>query len=274
MQFQEFYFNYLKYQLYGQYWLPTNCKAMVLLVHGMGEHSGRYSDHVIPELLSKQIGVITYDNFGHGKSSGKRGHCPNYDSLMDTIDAVYQKSREIVNNLPVFLYGHSMGGNLVINYLIRKKPEVTGVIITSPFLRLAFQPPKWKMTMGKMFQKIAPSVTLPSGLDVKAISRIADEVEKYENDPLIHDRVSTNFTLPIIEAGIWVISKAAFVEKPVLIVHGTADQITDYRASQEFAEKNDLISFIPFKGGYHELHNDLEKEKFLLTITNWIVQMV
>lgn len=274
MQFQEFYFNYRRYELYGQYWLPTNCKAMVLLVHGMGEHSSRYADYVIPELLSKQIGVITYDNFGHGKSSGKRGHCPNYDSLMDAVDAVHQKSIEIVNNLPVFLYGHSMGGNLVINYLIRKKPEVTGVIITSPFLRLAFQPPKWKMTMGKMFQKIAPSITLPSGLDVKAISRITDEVEKYKNDPLIHDRVSPNFTLPIIEAGIWAISKSTFVEKPVLIIHGTADQITDYRASEEFAEKNDLISFIPFKDGYHELHNDLEKEKFLLTITNWICQRI
>ena len=274
MHHQEYFFNYKKYKIFAQYWLPNNCKAMVLLVHGMGEHSGRYVDYVIPELLSKQIGVITYDNFGHGKSSGKRGHCPNYNSLMDVINTVYQKSREIVNKLPVFLYGHSMGGNLVINYLIRKKPEVTGVIITSPFLRLAFQPPKWKITMGRIFQKIVPSMTLPSGLDVKAISRVTDELEKYKNDPLIHDRVSPNFTLPIIEAGIWAISKATLVEKPVLIVHGTEDQITDYRASQEFAEKNDLISFIPFKGGYHELHNDIKKEKFLLTITNWIGQRV
>ncbi|WP_299181012.1 alpha/beta hydrolase [uncultured Aquimarina sp.] len=274
MQHQEYFFKYKKYKIFAQYWLPDNCKGIILLVHGMGEHSARYEDYLIPELLAKHIAVITYDNFGHGKSSGKRGHCPNYNSLMDVINTVYQKSREIVNKLPVFLYGHSMGGNLVINYLIRKKAEVTGVIITSPFLRLAFQPPKWKITMGRVFQKIVPSMTLPSGLDVKAISRVTDEVEKYKNDPLIHDRVSPNFTLPIIEAGIWAISKATLVEKPVLIVHGTEDQITDYRASQEFAEKNDLISFIPFKGGYHELHNDIKKEKFLLTITNWIGQRV
>lgn len=101
MQFQEFYFNYNDYQLFGQYWLPEDCKAIVLLVHGMGEHSSRYADYVIPQLLAKQIGVITYDNFGHGKSSGKRGHCPEYESLMDVIDIVYQKAKEL-SILPIF----------------------------------------------------------------------------------------------------------------------------------------------------------------------------
>ncbi len=270
MKHQEFFFEYKKYKLFGQYWMPNDCKAMILLVHGMGEHSSRYAQYVIPELLAKHIGVITYDNFGHGQSSGKRGHCPSYTSLMEVMDIMLSKTKELSDNLPVFLYGHSMGGNLVINYLLRNKPNIEGAVLTSPFLRLAFQPPAWKMTMGRLLQKIAPSVTLPSGLEAESISRIPDEVEKYRNDPLIHDKISPNFSFPIIEAGTWAIDNAATLEKPVLLAHGTDDQLIDYTATQEFAEKASLANLVLFDKGYHELHNDLEKERLLTTITNWI----
>ncbi|WP_298318901.1 alpha/beta hydrolase [uncultured Aquimarina sp.] len=270
MQHQEYFFKYKKYKIFAQYWLPDNCKGIILLVHGMGEHSARYEDYLIPELLAKHIAVITYDNFGHGKSSGTRGYCPSYNALMEVIEIVYHKANEIVTDLPVFLYGHSMGGNLVINYILRNNPKITGAILTSPFLRLAFQPPAWKIMMGKLFQKIAPSITLPSGLDVKAISRVTEEVEKYKNDTLVHDRVSPNFSLPIIEAGKWAIDNAFQLETSILLAHGTEDQITDYSASKEFAEKTDYVQFVSFDGGYHELHNDLEKEKLISIVTTWI----
>ncbi|MFD2562033.1 alpha/beta hydrolase [Aquimarina rubra] len=270
MLHHEFFFDYKKHKLFGQYWLPKDCKTIILLVHGMGEHSSRYADYVIPELLAKHIGVITYDNFGHGKSSGKRGHCPSYNALMEVVDIMYLKANEIASDLPIFLYGHSMGGNLVINYILRSNPKIAGAILTSPFLRLAFQPPIWKMMMGKLFQKIAPSITLPSGLDVNAISRVPEEVEKYKNDPLVHDKVSPNFSLPIIKAGEQAITKASQLENPILLMHGTADQITSYTASQEFAGITNYVDFVSFDGAYHELHNDLEKEKLISVITAWI----
>ncbi len=270
MQHQEFFFQHSEKQLFGQYWVPNDCKAMILLVHGMGEHSSRYYDNVIPELLAKHIGVITYDNFGHGKSEGKRGHCPSYDALLEVLDTVYLKAKEITRGLPTFLYGHSMGGNLVINYVLRKKPEINGVVLTSPFLRLAFQPPAWKMIMGKFLQKIAPSITLPSGLDANAISRIPEEVEKYQNDPLVHDMISPNFSFPIIDAGNWAIENASSIENPILLLHGTDDQIIDYMGSKDFAKKTKLAELVLIDGGYHELHKDLEKDKVLRTIVKWI----
>ncbi|MHA7057134.1 lysophospholipase [Aquimarina sp. M1] len=270
MEHQEFYFNFKEHRLFGQYWLPEECKSIILLVHGMGEHSSRYGDFVVPELLIKHIGVITFDNFGHGKSSGKRGHCPDYNALMEVIDIVCQKAKEIAKNLPVFLYGHSMGGNLVINYVLRKDPNITGAILTSPFLRLAFKPPAWKIIMGKFFLKIAPSITLPSGLDVKAISRISEEVEKYKNDPLIHDQVSPNFSIPIMNAGLWATEWGSLLKKPVLLAHGTADQLTDYQASYMFAKSSEYVDFFSFTDGYHELHNDIERKKLIMTIVSWI----
>lgn len=270
MKHEEFFFEYDSYQLFGQCWFPRETKAVVLLVHGMGEHSSRYADFVIPELLAKSMAVFTYDNFGHGKSSGKRGHCPSYEALLNVLDMMLSKAMGKVANVPVFVYGHSMGGNLVVNYLLRYKTKITGALVTSPFLRLAFQPPVWKMTMGKLLQRIAPSVTLPSELDVQAISRVADQVEKYKTDPLIHDRISPNYSFPIIEAGIWAIEHAAKLETPTLMVHGSNDQITDYTATKEFTEKTSYARFILFDQGYHELHNDLEKEKLVSTLISWM----
>ncbi|GAA4271856.1 alpha/beta hydrolase [Aquimarina gracilis] len=272
MQHREFFFEHSKQQLFGQYWVPNDCKAMVVLVHGMGEHSSRYADYVIPELLAKHIGVLTYDNFGHGKSNGKRGHCPGYESLLAVVDTMFVKAQALTKGVPLFIYGHSMGGNLVINYVLRNRPEIAGAVLTSPFLRLAFQPPAWKMTMGKLMQKIAPSVTLPSGLDVNAISRIPEEVEKYKNDPLVHDKVSPNFSFPIMEAGEWAIKNAATLDTPVLLLHGTDDQIIDYKGSQEFSENTNQAKLILVDGGYHELHKDLEKDKVIRTITKWILK--
>lgn len=274
MKHEEFFFKYRNYKLFGQYWQPKETKAIMLLVHGMGEHSSRYIDYVIPEFLAKHIAVITYDNFGHGKSSGKRGHCPSYTALLEVLDIMLSKAKEKASNIPIFVYGHSMGGNLVVNYLLRYKTVITGALVTSPFLRLAFQPPEWKMTIGKVLQKIAPSLTLPSELDVQAISRVSEQVEKYKNDPLVHDRISPNYSFPVIDAGIWAIENAAKLETPVLCIHGSEDQITDFRATKEFTEKTTYAEYILFDQGYHELHNDLEKEKLVKTLISWMQEKI
>ncbi|MCK8520626.1 lysophospholipase [Aquimarina sp. D1M17] len=271
MQHREFYLETGKHQIFYQYWVPNDCKAMVLLVHGMGEHSSRYKDYVIPEMLAKHIGVLTYDNYGHGQSSGKKGHCPSYEALLEVIHEMLTKTKELSEESPLFLYGHSMGGNLVLNYILKNNPEIAGAVLTSPFLRLAFAPPRWKMIMGKLLQKIVPSVTLPSGLDVNAISRLSEEVEKYKNDPLIHDKISPNYSFPIIDAGAWAIENASTLKKPILIVHGTEDNIIDYRGSEDFSKNSSLTDLILVEGGYHELHKDLEKDKTIHRIVKWIL---
>jgi len=270
MQHQEFFIDYKKYTLFGQYWLPNDCKAMVLLVHGMGEYSSRFEEFVIPELLAKHIGVFSYDNFGHGKSSGKRGDCPSYNALQEVLGRMFTKAQEISSGAKLFLYGHSMGGNLVINYVLRNNPDIVGAILTSPFLRIAFEPPGWKMMMGRLLHKIAPSTTLPSGLDPKAISRLPAVVQKYIEDPLIHDRISPNFSFPIMDAGVWAIENAATLTKSILVLHGTGDQITDHTASKELADKTPHAEIVFFDDGYHELHNDVEKEKMITTVIDWI----
>jgi len=275
MTHQEFGFNLLNTQFYGQYFTPSIIKGAVILVHGMGEHSGRYTEFVIPKLVEQNLAVITYDQFGHGKTSGKKGHNPNFEALLDSLTKITEKAKEVFGGVPLFLYGHSMGGNVVINYILRRQHNFKGIVATSPLLRLAFKPPKWKLSIGKVIQKIAPSITMPSELDANSISRDPIEVKKYINDSLVHDKISPNYSLTIFETGEWAIKNANQLKTQMLVIHGTGDKITDYKASKEFVDNtNGKATLKLFDDGYHELHNDLEKEKFIKSITDWILKTI
>lgn len=272
MLYKEFDFSFHRTNFYGQYWKTDTVNAVILLVHGMGEHSSRYADFVVPQLLQNGFAVIAFDQFGHGKTSGKRGHNPGYAYLLESIRLVVQKAKELFKQAPLFLYGHSMGGNLVINYADQFPQHIEGVIATSPLLRLAFDPPQWKLTAGKIIGSLLPSFTMHSGLEIEAISRIQEEVEKYKSDPLIHDKISTNYSIAILEAGESMLENDLKLEAPVLLLHGTGDRITSYKASEELAKKNNMVTLKLFQGGYHELHNDLCREEFIQTIINWLLQ--
>jgi len=267
---KEFDFYKHNVKFFGQYWQTASTNAVIILVHGMGEHSTRYADFVIPEFLKNDISVITYDQFGHGKTQGKRGHNPGFESVLDCVEILINKANAIFSNIPVFLYGHSMGANVVINYVLKRKNNFNGVIMTSPFFKLAFQPPSWKLALGKILQKIAPSFTMKSELDVTALSRDKHEVQKYINDPLVHDKISPNYSLTFMKTGIWAINNAAKLLLPVLLIHGTGDRLTSHEASKEFALNNNKISLKLVKDGYHELHNDLCKKDIMLIIVQWI----
>ena len=266
---KEFTFDHHHTRFFGQQWQPKEPKAVVILVHGFGEHSGRYADFVVPKLLTADLAVVSYDNFGHGKTEGKRGHCPSYDALMYVLARVLHLAEDAFPGLPLFLYGHSMGGNLVLNYALRKEPQIAGVIATSPYLRLGFKPPGWKMRLGKLMLNLLPSITLPSGLEETAISRIPEEVEKYKKDPLVHDRVSPMFSLPIMQAGEWAIAHASELLLPTLLLHGTDDRLIDHKATVQFDKHAPQTTLHLFDSGYHELHNDLERETAMKTITDW-----
>lgn len=269
MTHHEFNFNYHKTDFYGQYWQPEKAEAVVVIVHGMGEHSGRY-EHVAKKLTDNNFGVIAFDHFGHGKTTGKRGHNPGYDDVLNSVSKLIDKAKEVFSNKPMFLYGHSMGGNTVINYVLRKNNSLNGVIATSPMLKLAFQPPAWKLTAGKLMQKIAPSITLPSELDATHVSRIQEEVDKYVNDPLVHDKISPNFSLSFFDAADWAIENASKLKTPMYLLHGTDDKIIDYRGTESFANNTTLATLKLYEGGYHELHNDLCAEKMLNDIIDWL----
>ena len=247
-------------KVYGQSWLVENPKAVVGIIHGMGEHSGRYN-YVVDALTAANISVVSYDQMGHGKTEGKRGHVANYDMLLGCVGELTSKMVELVPAKPTFLFGHSMGGNVLLNYLLRRNPKINGAIVSGPWLKLTFDPPAIQVKLAKFVSGILPGLVQSSKLDVKAISRDPKEVQRYVDDPLVHDKISTAFFIGVHDAGAWALENASKLSVPTLIYHGTADTLTSHKASKQFAGKSDKATFTSLDGYYHECHNEAPADR-------------
>ena len=261
---------------FGQLWKSDsdNNLPVICLVHGMGEHSSRYNEFA-KYFTEKGISVISYDQRGHGKSEGKRGHTPSLELLLESIDKLLEKAKEKFPNKPLILYGHSMGGGIVLHYVLKNKPQLFGVIASSPWLKLAFEPPAIKVELGKIVNNFFPSFSQSTELDHTAISRDPDVVEQYMNDSLVHDTISSNMFLSVKEATQWALDHAAVFSLPLLVFHGSEDTITSHQASEDFVakiEKN--ATFKLWEGYYHECHNDKGKTDVLNYINAWIEQQI
>lgn len=259
--------------LFAQAWTALNSRAVICIIHGMGEHSGRYI-HVAKYFNEQNFSVINFDLRGHGKSKGKRGHTPSYELLLDDISVLLKQADSLFPGIPKFLYGHSMGGNLVINYALQRKPQIAGVISSSPWLKLAFEPPAAKVRLAKIVNGIFPSMTQSSKLDVTAISRDTAVVSAYKNDPLVHDKISSNMFLAVHESGSRALEQAKEFSLPLLLFHGTADRLTSFSASNEFARGNTAVRFEPLEGFFHEPHNEPGKEEVFKLVLDWMVGLL
>lgn len=258
-------------KLFGRVWHAiTEPKAVVALVHGMGEHSGRYR-HVAEFFTRNGISVIAFDQRGHGKSEGQKGHANSFKIMLESVDELVDRAKVQFKEKPVFLYGHSMGGNLVLNYMLKKPFAVKGVIVTSPWLRLAFEPPAFKVRLGRIMRNIYPAFSQSTGLKVEHISRDKSVVEAYKRDKYVHDRISASCFLNLYEFGYYALKHASEFKSPLLLMHGSADQLTSHLASTEFAESaSNVCTFKLWEGFYHELHNEPEQTEVLNFMIQWI----
>ncbi|MBC8206216.1 MAG: lysophospholipase [Kiritimatiellaeota bacterium] len=260
-------------KLCGQEWTPdAEVKAVVCLVHGLGEHCGRY-EHVAETLNRHRIALVAFDLRGHGQSGGKRGHAPSYERLMSDIFQGLENARKRYPNLPLFLYGHSLGGNLVIHYALQKHPDLTGVIASAPLLRLPFEPPAWKTGLLRRMYALWPRLTLPSGLETAALSRDTGVVRAYRNDPLVHDRISARLGVDMLDAGEWNLEHAAEFPLPLLLMHSDTDRITCAQASREFAKRaGQTCTLKVWEKLYHDLHQEAEQREVLAVVLEWMEQ--
>ena len=257
--------------LAGLEWKPAGeARGVVCLVHGIGEHVGRYP-HVAAALNQAGFAVIGLDLRGHGRSEGPRGFTPSYDAYLDDMDLLLGEARSRYPGGRIVLYGHSLGGLLVLYYPIRRKAAVSGVVASSPQLRLAFKPPAWKTTMGRLMFNIWPAFNMPSGLEQAALSRDPEVVRAYAADPLVHDRVSARLGIGLIDIGQWLLDHASEFSLPLLVYNGSQDRLVSADAVREFAAKvpgNCTLKI--WDGLYHETHNEPEKAEVLGFLVQWI----
>jgi acylglycerol lipase len=257
-----------------QGWEPDmQPKAVVVLVHGLGEHTGRYA-HVGQALTDAGYVLVGFDLRGHGKSGGARGHFPSLDVVTQDIRQFFQFVSQRYPNLSQFLYGHSLGGLLSLTYAVQNKAALKGVMVTGSALRSALQEQKAKIAMANILGTLMPAMTIPSGLDATTISRDKAVVDKYVHDPLVHDKTSLGLGKSALTAIDICFARARDLAYPLLIMHGKADKLTYASGSEDFArlagEENKDVTLKIWDGLYHEIHNEPEQAEVFKVMIEWL----
>jgi alpha-beta hydrolase superfamily lysophospholipase len=258
--------------LSAQGWEPdtTPIKAVVCLVHGIGEHSGRYT-HVAEAFAKEGYALFTADIRGHGKSEGLKGHADSMEILMQDVDVLLKQASIRYPGLPLILYGHSLGGILALHYGLKRNPDVKGVLVTSPAMHSSLEQQPFKVLSAKVLGALVPKVTLASGLDVNAISHDLDVIKAYNLDPLVHDKISVGLGKVLLQVCKYNLDHAGEFPLPLLLMHGSADAIAFPSSSIQFARPlKDTCKLVLWEGGFHELHNEPFKEEVFKTMTDWM----
>ena len=254
-------------------WQPdSEPKLVVCLIHGLGEHSGRYAS-MAEYYASHGIEVVSFDLRGHGKSEGQRGHSDDFSQMIKDIDRFLYQASKIDIDKPHFIYGHSLGGTLAIKYALSHPGEYKGVVLSAPMLKPAFAPPQWKVRLGRCIQSIWPTLSLSNEVDVHTLSRDKLVIDNYKDDALTHDRISAKFGTQLLEEGEKLLGEASLIDFPLLIMHGDADQLTCHKASTLFSEcAGSQCTLKIWEDFYHELHHEPGKEDIFNYCIDWMKQ--
>ena len=255
-------------ELYGIYLPVKNAVACIVLVHGLGEHIGRYKE-LAAFFNENKYSFIGLDLPGHGKSPGKRGHIRNFILYQNILDAIAAYVRENEGGISLVLYGHSLGGGIALNYLVTGKNMDSG-IITSPWLKLSFEPPKIKILLARVLSGLIPSLLQSSGLDPVDLSSDKNVVKEYRSDPLIHFLISIKLYVSATRNAAALLNCRDKLQVPVLMMHGENDRIASLEGSETFAGNNRMAELKIWADGYHELHNELFREEVYDYILKWL----
>lgn len=245
---------------------------VILLIHGLGEHFGRYS-HWASWFAEEGTAVIGVDLPGHGRSPGRRGHINSYHTYNSIIDSLAKFAVKSYGDKPIGLYGHSLGGNIVLNYLLTNSSGFDFAVATSSWLELVSAPSDFAMGLAKVVNRIFPTILQANGLKLEHISRADDVNEKYNSDPLVHDRVSVRLAVEATNAAERILETGSLIDIPVLLVHGEDDKITSKEGSKKLAGINNKLSLKIWDKGYHELHNETFNRDVFNYINSWIVSL-
>ena len=257
-------------ELYCRRWRSeTKPKAILAIVHGHGEHSGRY-ENVVDWFVPRGYSVYAFDLRGHGHSQGTRGALNDFGEFREDVRAFLALVRE-AEKAPIFLAGHSLGGLIALNYVLHDRSGLAGVVASAPVL----SPPGISpllLWLSKVLDRVWPSLILESGLDASALSRDAAVVEAYVNDPLVHSKGSAHLANEMLRAVQWTQAHAGELALPCLIVHGGEDRLCDPQASKLFYDNVIAADteYIEYEGCFHEVYNDLGKEKVFADVEAWL----
>lgn len=258
--------------VYYQDWRPDGeTRAVMLLVHGLAEHSSRYAGFA-DFFTSNGIAVYTLDHPGHGKSGGRRAHVRHFDDFHDALAQRLTMAKTENPGLPVFLLGHSLGGLIAASFLLERQADFAGAVFSGAAIRAPQEPSGFALLINRVISIVWPTLGVLQ-LDANGVSRDAAVVEAYESDPLVfRGKVTARLAAEVFRVMDVVRNNASRIALPILVLHGEADVMTDPAGSLELhenaasADKNIIV----YDGLYHEIFNEPERLKVMGDVLDWL----
>jgi alpha-beta hydrolase superfamily lysophospholipase len=258
--------------IYYQGWQPDgDVKAVLLIVHGLGEHSGRYNN-VVDHFVPLGYAVYALDHIGHGKSDGIREFVKTFEDYTNTLNIYYKMVKGWQPDKPVFLFGHSLGGLISTYYLLDHQADFKGAIISAPSIKIGESITQTTITMSKILAVIAPKAGVLA-LDASTISRDPEVVSTYANDPLVfHGKTPARLASELLKAMMRVTAEVKTISLPFIVVQGSEDKLVDPGGAQmlyEQATSKDKTIKI-YDGMYHEVFNEPDRARVLGDVEAWL----
>jgi len=259
-------------ELRVQWWRPERgVRAALAIVHGHGEHSGRYM-RIVDALLPHGYAVYGFDHRGHGRSRGQRGHIDSWAEYRGDVGAFLRWIAGQEPHAAIFLMGHSMGALVVLDYLLHEPGGIRGAIVSGAPLEPAGVAKRNLVLLSRVLSRVCPRFPLRLALDVSALSRDEAVVRAYVEDPLVHGRFSARWGTESLDTLARVKTRAADVRVPILFIHGEADRLNLPHGSRSFFEgvgfPDKTLHLYPEM--YHELHNDVGHEAVIADLKEWL----
>jgi alpha-beta hydrolase superfamily lysophospholipase len=243
-----------------------------VVVHGLGEHGGRYQ-HLAEWFSLRGAVVYAMDHRGHGRSGGQRGHAPSLQALLDDLDTVVMRARTESGG-PLVLIGHSFGGLLAIAYALERPDRLDKAVFSAPALVPKVRVPAWKQALSRVLPKVAPKASFANEIDPKVLSHDSAVAPAYTGDPLVHNQITAGLYAATIARGQAFITRAPELRVPFLLMHGRDDQVVDPAGSERFFARATAPdrAFCLYPGLYHEIFNEVDRERVFQDIESWLTQ--
>jgi acylglycerol lipase len=256
-------------------WTPSDGTpwGAMTIIHGFGDHGARFAG-MATSLASLGLAVTAIDLIGHGRSPGRRGVIGSYDQMLDEVDRAVRWTEGLFPRIPQFLFGQSMGGNLVINWLLRRGTNgvpLRGAIVGSPMLKASNMPQEKIMNAGRWLAKRVPNLRIPTPVQVNKLSQNRQAQDAYLRDPWVHRSMSLRLAACLIDSGLWAIENASRLPIPMLLMHGTDDQLTCPTGTEEFCQRaGGLATYSSWLNCRHDLHDEPVREQVFAKMTDWL----
>jgi alpha-beta hydrolase superfamily lysophospholipase len=245
--------------------------VLIVIVHGIGEHSGCY-DEWVERFVLQSVGVLVFDLRGHGRSPGIRGHA-SINTIKDDLRAIIKNMHKKFPGVPIVLFGHSMGGHIVLSYAINKNVKVQGIIASSPWSKLVHPPSPLLIRLAKWASHVVPWLTVRTGIKADQLSQTGAKSTK--TDPLLHKKISVKLFTDLWTNSETILRNKHRLHIPLLLMHGTADPLTSYQASKSFAQNaGEYTTFKQWHGMRHNLLNDTGNEVVFQYVMKWLSKQI